>query len=363
MKNLYLTMKICLVPLLCLVISSYGSFGQLVIQQANVPNLVEWNFLGNNYFISNVSYTGSANAKGQFNAVNCNLGLDSGIFLVTGNAFGDSSQGSPLGPNNVSTSGMDNNFPGSTQLTSIVGTYTFNAATLEFDFIPYVDAIGFRYVFASEEYPEYVGQQFTDAVAIFINGPGIQGQQNLAKIPGSGTSVQINNLNNGIINSGPCTNCAYYQQNGTGSNAPYNALNYYVQYDGFTTNLTAFADNLEAGELYHLKFIIADVGDPIYDSGLFIEGCINCSGYLDIPQNELNTLQLIPNPATNEAKLLGLEEIIDFQKIEITNTLGQHVETLTQKISTLQIAHLPAGMYYVTVFAGDKTERFCLLKN
>lgn len=337
---------------------------QLVINQTVAQGMAEPNFFGNNYSISNVTYTGDKLAKGRFNGTNSSLGLDSGFFLMTGNAFSAYSTGSPLGPNNNASSGIDNYFVGSFLLSNFLGVLsTFNAATLDFDIIPYVDTLGFDFVFASEEYPEYVGQQYTDGVVILISGPGIIGQKNLARIGQSSLTVQVNTINNGSNNTGPCHFCSYYQNNGDGTEAPYNTSDYYIQYDGLTRNLRAYIENLQVGEMYHLTFIVADVSDPIYDSGLFIEGCINCSGYLDIPQNELNTLQLIPNPATNEAKLLGLEDIVDFQKIEISNTLGQHVETLTQKISTLQIAHLPAGMYYVTVFAGDKTERLRLLKN
>ena len=43
-----------------------------------------------------------------------------------------------------------------------------------------------------------------------------------------------------------------------------------IQYDGFTTVLTAEAD-IVCNETYHLIIAIADVGDGIYDSGVFLE--------------------------------------------------------------------------------------------
>jgi hypothetical protein len=51
---------------------------------------------------------------------------------------------------------MDNGSPGSGLLSGLIGgAQTFNATTLEFDFVPYSDTVRFRYVFGSEEYPEF----------------------------------------------------------------------------------------------------------------------------------------------------------------------------------------------------------------
>ena len=97
----------------------------------------------------------------------------------------------PQGPNNAPSSGTDNNMPGSGILSGIIqGTQTYNAATLEFDFIPYADTVRFKYVFGSEEYPDYVGSSFDDAFGFFITGPGIAGTLNMATLPnGNATSI------------------------------------------------------------------------------------------------------------------------------------------------------------------------------
>ena len=52
---------------------------------------------------------------------------------------------------------------------------TFDASILEFDFITFSDTILFSYVFASEEYKEFVNANFNDAFGFFISGPGISG--------------------------------------------------------------------------------------------------------------------------------------------------------------------------------------------
>ena len=246
------------------------TFGQLVTSTAQSPSaLVQNVLLGPGVTVSNITYTGASQAIGYFTAAGTNLGIPEGIVMTTGtvNKTGDG----PHGPNNSSNSGIDNGAGGYSRLSGLVGgTQTFNTAILEFDFIPYSDTVRFSYVFGSEEYMEYVGSTYNDVFAFFISGPGIPGgSQNIAKLPNNST-VAINNINNGPGNAGPCNNCAYYNYNGTGSNGPYNNNPYYIQYDGFTKPLEAVS-KVECGKTYHLVIAIADVGDAIYDSGIFLQ--------------------------------------------------------------------------------------------
>lgn len=223
--------------------------------------LVQSVLLGSGVDVSNVQFYGSTNAIGTFNATNASIGIDEGIIITTGTIH--NTPAGPFGPNNQEDAGVDNGTPGYAPLTNLVGTSTYNSSVLEFDFIPYSDTVKFKYVFASEEYPEYVGTQFNDVFAFFISGPGISGAKNMAIIPGTTQPVAINNVNAGL-------NSMYYQANGTGNNAPYNNDPYYVQYDGFTVPLEAVS-KVQCGETYHLTIAIADVGDGVWDSGIFLE--------------------------------------------------------------------------------------------
>ncbi|SFT79369.1 Calx-beta domain-containing protein [Lishizhenia tianjinensis] len=253
-----------------LLILSQTAFGQLVTT-ANTPNnLVQNVLLGTGVQISNINYVGSPGSIGYFNGANTNIGLDEGVILTTGTIA--NSPAGPHGPNNQASAGVSLNGGGFTKLDALVnGSSTFDATILEFDFIPFSDTVKFNYVFASEEYPEFVNSEFNDVFAFFISGPGIPGgEKNMAIIPGTNDPVAINNVNNGFNNNGNCTNCAYYVNNGNGSTFPENSNNYYVQYDGFTTPLQAISA-VECGETYHLIIAIADVGDGLYDSGIFLE--------------------------------------------------------------------------------------------
>jgi gliding motility-associated-like protein len=240
----------------------FCSFGQLTTSVNNAGSLVQNVLLGPGVSVSNIQYNGVASAIGSFSATGTNLGISSGIVMTTGTIYNNGD--GPHGPNNVANSGVDNKAPGLPLLTNLVnGAQTFNAAVLQFDFVPYSDTVKFKYVFGSEEYPEFVKAGFNDVFGFFISGPGISGQQNIAKLPGSGTPVTIDNVNSS-------SNSSYFVYNGTGSNSPYNSSASYIQYDGFTKPLEAVS-KVECGKTYHLVIAVADAGDGIYDSGIFLE--------------------------------------------------------------------------------------------
>lgn len=230
----------------------------------SAASLVQNVLLGQGVEVSNINFTGAAQAIGTFDANNASVPIKEGIIITTGTI--NQGPNGPHGPNNREDAGMNNGAGGFNKLQNLVGgTQTYNAAILEFDFIPYSDTVRFKYVFASEEYPEYVNSEFNDVFAFFISGPGISGEKNMAIIPGTNQPVTINNVNH----LHP-TNSIYYQFNGDGNTAPYNNNPYYVQYDGMTKPLEAVS-KVQCGETYHLIIAIADVGDPVWDSGIFLE--------------------------------------------------------------------------------------------
>jgi len=219
------------------------------------------NLVGQGVTFLNAHFTGTTGHaagtvmnNGYFGNGNATVGISTGIILSTGNIF-----------RAEETNTVDSatyfwlNCEGDANIESIMGQTTYDACGLEFDFIPQSDVISFRYVFASEEYPEFVGDVFNDAFAFFVSGPnpsgGLYTNLNIALIPGTSTPVAINNVNSG-------TNFSYYRNNSTGA--------YHIQYDGFTTVLTATV-NVVPCQQYHMKLVISDVYDPFYDSAVFLE--------------------------------------------------------------------------------------------
>ena len=149
----------------------------------------------------------------------------------------------------------------------------YDAAWVAFDIVSNTDSIKFDYVFASEEYKEFVNSDFNDVFGFFISGPGITGMQNLAVLPGTTIPVTINSINH-------LENSQYYIDNDydefliNGGQIPpsldatrFNNL----EYDGLTRVLTARA-RVTPGQTYHLILAIEDVADEILDSGVFLKG-------------------------------------------------------------------------------------------
>ena len=205
-------------------------------------------------------------AYGTFTADDSDLGIEKGILLTSGLAL------MAAGPNN-SAGGFigDLGLPGDADLDSL-SLFDANpnpsndACILELDVYAITDELTFEYIFASEEYPEFVGQNFNDIFAFFISGPGIIGnpsinnQENIALIPTTNTPVAINNVNQEL-------NWEYYRNNNLGQS---------LQYDGMTSDFMGIKKSLTARmdvtpcNTYHLKLAIADRSDFVYDSGVFI---------------------------------------------------------------------------------------------
>ncbi|MBL7942171.1 MAG: T9SS type A sorting domain-containing protein [Flavobacteriales bacterium] len=260
---------------LSLALMASATMAQLTVDTTLSPQqIVEDVFLDNGIFASNITYNyGDASTPnlhfGTFNSANANVGIASGIVMTTGHV------NVAVGPNNQSGAtlygGNEDYSSTDPDLQALVPGYTSNDwSVVEFDFIATGDSLAFTYVFGSEEYLEWVGSSFNDHFGFFISGPGITGPYsnaavNIATIPGTDLAVAINNVNE-------FTNPEYYVNNGDGMTIPYSEDAYYVQFDGLTTPLVAAIGNLTVGEVYHIKLAIADAGDSILDSGVFLQG-------------------------------------------------------------------------------------------
>jgi hypothetical protein len=204
---------------------------------------------GSGVTISNATLsTAGPTAAGTFSGAASAIGFDSGVLLTTGTV------NCAPGPNSA------------TGCSDSSGTTT----SLKFDFTSTSGNIFFNYVFASEEYNEWVGSQYNDSFQLLLNGV------NIALLPGSGGPVTINNVNGG-------SNSAFFKDNTGGA--------YNTQFDGLTTVLTASATGLVGTNTF--EFLIKDLGDAQLDSGVFIQA----GTFSDTPTS-------VPEPAT--LGLLGL---------------------------------------------------------
>ncbi len=216
-------------------------------------------------FISNCQYTGAPEAAGLFtDGLSSGFAIDTGIMLSTGKVA------DAPGPNLSAGKTFNYNSSGDTDLNTLSGTgSTRDAAVLEFDFQAQGESLSFQYVFASEEYNEFVNSNFKDVFGFFLNDVNTPNTKiNL-------TSISINNINKNS-NSGQFVNNDFKDFNQV---APFA-----TEYDGFTTLIEA-SEPLVAGQTYHMKLAIADVRDSSFDSAVMIKSFATVPPELQVFEN------------------------------------------------------------------------------
>lgn len=281
-RNMYRTLpKPALLLLGCLV-TVVETTAQLNVGTTFAPaTLVNDILVGQGITVSNLTFNGEpANTVndqiGAFYGANSNLGLNTGVVLSTGRIVGvtGSNQNTsltlpPASPINVADPDL-----------AMIESPLRCVAVLEFDFIPTGDSLSFRFVFGSEEYPEYVCSQYNDVFGFFLSGPGISGPFtnnaiNLGVLPNSSIPIAINTVNNGspgVLGGGP-TGCSASDPNWQANSIYYvnNQGGTTVELDGFTVPIRTGAA-VQCGLTYHIKIAIAHAGDGSLDSAVFIEG-------------------------------------------------------------------------------------------
>ncbi|MFK7926352.1 MAG: PKD domain-containing protein [Bacteroidia bacterium] len=281
-------MKKLLLLSLLTVSSAMGLKAQLTVADTIPKFDLLQTLFGGGVVISNLqTFCDTTVAMWEFDGTNSNLGLNRGVLITSGEAQDAIPNGAPA-CTNLGTADLLT--PGYAPLNALLtnGLTTEDACVITFDITPYCDTIGIRYVFGSEEYSDYVNANFNDIFAFFISGPGFGPApgQNIALVPGTTQPVSIDNVNNGAVGGpcnvpmGPCTNCLFFDDNTTGAT---------LGYDGFTTPLLAQAI-VTACETYTVTLAIADVGDGLFDSGVFLEaGGIGCTSTVLALQATNNT--------------------------------------------------------------------------
>lgn len=168
---------------------------------------------------------------------------DTGVILSTGNAADVTNASGDF--NQVDDRSTDHDRDGDDDISDIAGAETYDAATLEAVFIPVGPILTMQFTFSSEEYLEYVGEGFNDAMAVYVNG--VRAELSL----GSG-DITIDNINDE-------TNSNLFIDNTEG------VVN--TEMDGLTLTLNLKAP-VNPGVENDIRIVIADGGDGIYDSNL-----------------------------------------------------------------------------------------------
>ncbi len=231
-----------------------------VDSNASATEMAETIF-GDGVTVLNASYSGDGAASGIFSdgdtiAPGATPG-DSGVILSTGRA--DDYTNSPgNGPpwawwlsddanQQSDTSTNTNGADGNPAFDAAAGAATFDASYLDVDFVPDGELMTMKFIFASEEYPEYATEAFQDFVGVWVNG---------SQVPisvGDG-DVDPNNVNAG-------SNANLFLDN---SDSAYN-----TEMDGLTVTMTLTMP-VNPNEVNSVRVGIADVTDSAYDSNLLI---------------------------------------------------------------------------------------------
>lgn len=265
MKNVYTFLKGLILALAISPVSAQTS----AIQVDTSLNWQQWipTILGGNCVqVSNVTFTNQPGSASRFNSAS-SIGLSQGIVLSSG------SLGTEVG--NDPSYFLGSTFPNGAgdsllqeyaiNTLGFTGTNTsFDATRLEFDFTPPANqTVTIRFVFASEEYPEFappVSNFYNDIFGFFVRQIDSTNYTNIAMVPGTTLPVTIGNIN-------AVTNPEFYLE--TDSSASF-------AFDGYTTPITATFDCI-GGVTYHMIIAISDIGDSVFDSAVFLEQQSNSS--------------------------------------------------------------------------------------
>ncbi|WP_213196832.1 choice-of-anchor L domain-containing protein [Cloacibacterium caeni] len=214
--------------------------------------------------VSNVSVTGynsgGIKSYGYVNANSSGFEISEGILLT----FGDAAN-SPGSFTGIQSFGNNSGWNGDNDLETAAGiSSTTNATILEFDFIPNTNKISFDYMFLSEQYlrqgdPGTCG--YTDGFAFLIKKTTDTNYKNLALVPNTNIPITSETVR------GPGGRC---QESNSQYFGHYNPNGSPTSFNGQTAILTAETDVIP-GTKYHIKLVIADQGNGLYDSGVILK--------------------------------------------------------------------------------------------
>ena len=210
------------------------------------------NIFGSGVVVTGATFSGDNDSSGIYtNGDTVAPGVtpgNTGIILSTGDAedFTNSSgQSNQSNGTSTNTSGVNND----SQFNTAAGSSTLDAAILDIDFIPTGDVMTMKFVFSSDEYPEYQNSVYQDFVGVWINGT----QVNMVVGNGDTDPGNVNSTNDQNL----------YNDNTSDQ--------YNTEMDGFTVTLTLTIP-VVYGSTNSIRIAIADVSDSSYDSNLLIAG-------------------------------------------------------------------------------------------
>ena len=238
--------------------------------------------------VSNISWStgtdfGSTNGIGYFEANGSSWPFESGVILTSGDV------NNAAGPEDETISDGTFAWPGDADLENAIPGLnlgdTNNASIIEFDFVPVVDQISFDFIFAAEEYGTFQCT-FTDAFAFLLTDAD-GNTTNLAIVPGTTDPISVLTVRDATYNGGcPSVNEEFFDK--FYGPAGENPLISPTDFRGHTTILTAEA-TVVPNDQYSIKLVVADDGDTLFDSAVFLAAGSFDIGDIDLGDDILLT--------------------------------------------------------------------------
>ena len=250
-----------------------------VSKTKRLKKTVRQELIGEGIAVKRVCFRGMRRAIGEFNQADSIFHMSKGLVLTTGNY---KTIASPNTERGQSTANRNRGFRFWKKRTD---AQLYDAAALQFDFYPNADYMSFNLVFASEDYPDLLNASYEDQLLILLTYPN--GQQEVLA-PDIGTS-KINHEQNALyyINNSKLNEKIRYPTPDTFVktiashrliltskwNTKLAAVQtpiYPIEFDGMTKVLQIQAP-VERHQRHRLQIAIADKGNRIFDSAVFIE--------------------------------------------------------------------------------------------
>ena len=280
-----------------------------------------------------------------------NIGYASGVVLCSGDVSELMGSGfeavpgqffsGPMGPTDPDLLTIAQSVTTNPSASGIMSTDDLVA--LEFDFVAESNVVSFSFVFASDEYTQWVNSSFNDVFGFFVSGPGItgpysspsgfpNGAANLAVVPGTNIPITISTIYPYLSPSEPGLYSQYYIDN---SNGTTHAMN------GFTTPIP-ITFNVICGETYHFKFAVADCSDDYLSTAVFLQDGSFSSPPVDLSLETANGTDTIPEACIGAEVLFIRSDCQASDSLEVNFSVsGTAIEGVDYDLAASPIIMLP----------------------
>ena len=301
----------------------------------------ECNQASNITFSTGINF-GSTNGIGYFESNGSEWPFENGLIMTSGDVS------NAVGPETGVLGDGDYNWPGDADLEAFIPGLnlgdTNNASIIEFDFVPVSNSMSFDFIFAAEEYGTFQCT-FTDAFAFLLTDSS-GNTTNLAIVPGTDDPISVLTVRDDQFNDS-CESvneewfANYYGAGGLDpSTSPTNFI-------GHTEVMTAQAEVIP-NELYNIKLVVADDGDTIYDSAVFIDGGSFNIGQLDLGEDIL--------VSSGNALCEGQEIVLDAGALPNNSTIEWFMDGVLIDGETGVTLTVTETAFYSAIITVDNTD-------